>query len=160
MDEIRLKLLRAELQRQLQRIDEVYELLRTRSAQAAPDAPAFVESTAYQLHNFYGAIEDLLQLVAAAFENSIADSGRWHTQLVWRMTLEIEGVRPPLLTEETAQLMQELRAFRHFFRHAYGAGLDYERVQENLDRARQLKPLLQRDVEQFLARLGAAPSAA
>lgn len=159
MDEIRLRLLRAELKRQLARIDEVFELLETRAREAGPDSPAGVESTAYQLHNFYSATEDLLELVAAAFENSVADIARWHTQLSWRMTLEIEGVRPALLVEETAQLMQKLRAFRHFFRHAYGAELDYERVQENVDRARQLKRLLWRDVEGFLANLGPLPEA-
>lgn len=71
-----------------------------------------------------------------------------------RMTLEIADVRPALLSAETAQLLQELRAFRHFFRHAYAADLDYQRVQENLERARRLGPLLARDVKHFLAAFG------
>lgn len=102
MDEVRLNLLRAELEHQLRQIEHVYLALEERAAQAAPGAIAYLESEAYQLHNFYSAVEDLLQLVAAAFENSIADLSRWHSQLIRRMTLEIEGVRPALLSEETA----------------------------------------------------------
>jgi hypothetical protein len=41
MDEIRLSLLRAGLQRQRERIDDVYELLRERARELACDAPAF-----------------------------------------------------------------------------------------------------------------------
>jgi hypothetical protein len=40
MDEIQLKLLQAELQRQLARIDELFELLEARAALATPTAPA------------------------------------------------------------------------------------------------------------------------
>src|SRR2546425_233012 len=65
------------------------------------------------IHNLFNAREDLLKIVANAFENSIADLSRWHTELLDRMTLDIKGIRPSLLSAESASYL-ELRALRHF----------------------------------------------
>lgn len=46
-------------------------------------------------------------------------------------------------------LLNSLRGFRHFFRHAYGVPIDYEQLQFNLNKARQVYPVLQRDINQF-----------
>lgn len=43
--------------------------------------------------------------------------------------------------------------FRHFFRHAYAASIEYAQLQINLDKAQRLHPDLRRDVERFLRRL-------
>jgi len=96
-------------------------------------------------------VEDLLKLVAAAFENSIADLSRWHTELLDRMTLESKGVRPSLISAECAKHLHQLRAFRHFFRHPYGVAVDHDRVRENLTKVRQIRQLLRRDVGAFVA---------
>jgi hypothetical protein len=156
VDRVRLSVLEAEVRSQLDEIAGVVSVLEERANQWAADDPASIESVAYQLHNLYNAIEDLMQIVAKAFENSVSDFSRWYTQLVDRMTLEIEGVRPALLQKDTALLLHELRAFRHFFRHAYGVPLDFDRVEQNLHKARRIHPLLVHDVNAFLEALGEA----
>lgn len=50
-----------------------------------------MESVAYQIHNLFNAVEDLLKIVAASFENQITDTARWHTALLQRMTQEVVG---------------------------------------------------------------------
>jgi uncharacterized protein YutE (UPF0331/DUF86 family) len=132
MDAVSLKVLQAEIEAQLEEIKQVYVEVEDRANQMAPNSPAQIESTAYQLHNLYNAVEDLFKIVASAFENSVADLSRWHTELLRRMTLEIQGVRPALLSTESADLLNKLRAFRHFFRHAYGVRLESDRVDQNL----------------------------
>lgn len=154
MEPVSLKVLQAEVEAQLKKIEQVYAELEDRAGQMRPDTPGQIESTAYQLHNLYSAIEDLLKIVAKAFENSITDLSRWHTELLRRMTLDIQGVRPALLSTESADLLNELRAFRHFFRHTYSVRLDFRRVEQNLLIARQVRPLLPRDVIAFLGSLG------
>ncbi len=154
MDAVSLKVLQAEIEAQLEEIKQVYVELEDRANQMAANTPAQIESTAYQLHNLYNAVEDLFKIVASAFENSVADLSRWHTELLRRMTLEIEGVRPALLSTESADLLNKLRAFRHFFWHAYGVPLEANQVKQNLTPARQLRPLLSRDVVAFLRALG------
>lgn len=158
MDPVKLKMLGAEVKAQLARIRQIYVELEDRAGQMRPEAPAPIESSAYQLHNLYSAVEDLFKIVAGTFENSVTDLSQWHTELLRRMTLEIPGVRPALLSQETADLLNELRAFRHFFRHAYGQSLDLARVEQNIRIARQVEPLLARDIGQFLTTLGLAES--
>lgn len=158
MDAVRLSVLRAEVRGQLNKIERVVVILEERASEWAPNDAATVESVAYQVHNFYSATEDLMKIVANAFENSITDLSQWHTQLLNRMTLEIEGVRPALLTTETAALLHELRAFRHLFRHAYSTTLDFSRVEQNVVRARQVRTLLTRDVDAFFETLKVSES--
>lgn len=159
MNVVRLKVLEAEVKAQWAGIQQVYTELEDRAGQMRPNQPAQVESTAYQLHNLYSAVEDLFKIVAGAFENSVADLSRWDTELLRRMTLNIDGVRPALLSPQSADLLHELRAFRHFFRHAYGQRLDFDRVEQNLVIARQLLPLLANDVASFLRALGLSDEA-
>jgi hypothetical protein len=72
------------------------------------------------------------------------------------MSQRIEGIRPALLSRESYQRLDALRGFRHFFRHAYAATVDYEQLRINLRKAEQVIPLLRADVEAFLAGLGPA----
>jgi len=152
MDPIQLKVLRAEMQAQWKAIEDVYDQVEARAAGLRPKDPASLESLAYQLHNLYSAVEDHFKIVTAAFENHVVHLSRWHTDLLGRMRLEIEGVRPALVSAELVPLLDELGAFRHFFRHAYGRRLQDSRVQALLAEAREARPLLKADLEQFLAR--------
>jgi len=154
MDDEILVLLISDLEAQLALIEETFDRLEERASGLRPNDEARLESTAYQLHNLYNAVEDLFKIVADAFENQLAAAPRWHIRLLRRMSHDINGVRPALLSQESYQLLDGLRSFRHFFRHAYAAPIDYERLHLNLKKARQLRPLLRRDVDQFLRRLG------
>ncbi len=153
MDRATFVLLKSDLQDQMALIEAVYETLEKRAARLQPDDEASLESLAYQLHNLYNAVEDLLKLVAACFENQITDVARWHVALLRRMQHEIPGVRPALLSEDSYRLLNTLRGFRHFFRHAYAVPLDYDQLRVNLERARQLRPVLRQDVQRFLRQL-------
>jgi hypothetical protein len=92
-------------------------------------------------------------LVAAHFENQIANPAHWHTELLYRMTQPIAGVRPALLSEESYLWLNSLRGFRHFFRHAYNVPIEYEQLQLNLTKTRQFYPRLKQDVKHFLQQL-------
>ncbi len=153
MDQACLNVLDAEVRAQLAAIAEVATTIEERAARLQADDPAFLESLAYQMHNLYNAVEDLFRIVASAFENNVTDPGRWHSELLRRMTLEIEGMRPALVSKELHPLLNELRGFRHFFRHGYAATLEETRLGLVLERAREAGPLLERDVLEFLSRL-------
>ena len=150
MDKVKLEIIRSQLERQLLWIEGIYDNLHERHAFANSAPLLYLESAAFQIHNLYSAIEDLLKLVAKEFENHIVDMSRWHRELIDRMTLEIAGVRPALLREETAVYLHKLRSFRHFFRHAYTVALDHDEVLRNLQTAEAVRPLLRRDVQTFL----------
>ncbi len=111
-----------------------------------------VDSMGYQLHNLYGAFEQLFEEVARFFENQI-DEARYHADMIRRMQLEIEGIRPALLSTETASDLDELRRFRHRFRHAYTADLDPDKVANLAAKAVCIQQDFARDFERFLALL-------
>ncbi len=153
MDTEKLMLLRSDIKAQMDRIEAIYQNIEDRAAGLHPDDEIRLESVAYQLHNLYNAIEDLFRLVAAHFENQVEHLGRWHTALLRRMRQQVEGMRPALLSEQSYVLLNGLRGFRHFFRHAYAAPVEYAHIQINLEKARRLRSPFQQDVEQFLLQL-------
>jgi hypothetical protein len=145
-----LAVLEADLAAQRVIIERVFTLLLQRAENLNPENFEKLESLAYQLHNFYGAVEDLLKVVATYCENNVTDGAQWHSLLLKRMMQPVLGVRPALLSMESYDLLNGLRAFRHFFRHAYGVPLDFSQLQSNLNRALQVKPLLDKDFNRFL----------
>ena len=80
-------------------------------------------------------------------------SSQWHRLLLQRMTIIVPEVRPAVLSSETYTLLNALRGFRHFFRHAYGANIEYEQLKSNLDKALNVFSKLESDLNQFLAQL-------
>ena len=154
MDEKALIVLRADVKGQMDLIDDVFTKLTARAVDLQADDEVQLESAAYQMHNLYSAVEDLFKLIASQFENQVADVSRWHIELLQRMKQEIPGVRPALVSPETFNLLNGLRSFRHFFRHAYTAPIEFDQLQINLDKAQQVHSSLHKDVSLFLERIG------
>jgi hypothetical protein len=84
--------LTAEIKAQLRLIERVYIRIQER-ASLGLESPAQLDSVAYQIHNLYCAVEDLLKLIAHAFENRIGVGGEWHRTLLLRLSQSIPGVR-------------------------------------------------------------------
>ena len=108
-----------------------------------------VESAGYWMHNLYCAYEDLFQLVATFFENNIHSDGLFHKKLLNTMALKVPGIRPSLISEVSFKYLDELRGFRHVFRHAYSYGLDDERVIFLLRRVIKQKKTILEDLNIF-----------
>ncbi|MDX2241195.1 MAG: hypothetical protein NW224_10970 [Leptolyngbyaceae cyanobacterium bins.302] len=141
--------LTAELTAQLRLIERVYQRLDDRLSLGL-ETPAQLDSIAYQIHNLYCAIEDLLKLVANAFENRIGAGSEWHCTLLLRLSQPVQGVRPAFLSEEAFSLLNRLRGSRHFVRHGYGGEIEINQLRTNLDLAMQLKTLINQDLHLFL----------
>lgn len=152
MDEAKLALLKSEISNQTKLIEQTYEKISARSKDFVANSEKR-ESLAYQLHNLYCAFEDLFKTIASFFENQITDSLTYRSQLLKRMTFSIEGVRPALLDKETYQLLDSLRAFRHFFRHAYSYEIEPKKLALVLEAALKLKSLYRRQIEDFQSQL-------
>ena len=151
MDAGAFAVLEAELRARLVDVDRIADRVEARG-EAFDGGPAEVDSLGYQLHNLYGACEQVIEVVARFFENRVAAAG-YHAGLIKRMQLDIPGVRPALLSESTAAGLDELRRFRHLFRHAYSADLDPDKVARLAAGAGALRRALARDLDRFLARL-------
>lgn len=149
MEKIEFNLLKAEIEAQIKEIERLFLEIEERK-KGASRSKARLESLAYKLHNLYCAFEDLFKVVAGHFENQVEDIARFHKELLKRMSIRIEGVRPALLSEDAFKVLDELRAFRHFFRHAYSYELRYERLKPVIEAAAKLRGLYRKDIERFL----------
>ena len=151
MDEGAFAVLEAGLRARVRDISRIGGRIEERLGTFARSAEG-VDSMGYQLHNLYGAFEQLFEEVAQFFENQI-DEARYHADMIRRMQLEIQGIRPALLSAETASDLDELRRFRHLFRHAYTADLDPDKVADLAAKAVRIQRDFARDFERFLALL-------
>jgi len=147
MDE-RLHLLRLDVETELAAIERIFAALHQSDVDL--DDPRSTIVVGYYLHNLYNAFENLFHLVAEAFENHIPDPSRWHTLLLDRMGRDIEGIRPRLIGESALKVLDELRRFRHVFRHVYHYDLDPEKVKQALAKAYLLETVYRDDIGQFL----------
>ena len=140
----------AEYDYQVQQINTTYTRLETKVSTIEKQTVTVeaVESAGYWMHNLYCSFEDLFKLVAGFWENSLSADGEFHVQLLKRM-LSIEGVRPALLSEGSYKFLNELRGFRHVFRHAYSYGLDDERISTLLRKILAQKGPVSRDLTNF-----------
>ena len=105
---------------------------------------------AYRLHNLYNAFENIFENIAVQFENSIDDQGRWHAQLLERMRLDALPLRPAVIDNNAYEALDELRRFRHLFRHAYSIHLDPYRLDLVVRKANALRAIYQSQLEQFI----------
>ena len=151
MDKKEFSLFESDLLESYEVIKQIYERILNEQA-TFKDRIQDLDSMAYQLHNLYGAHEQLFEIVADYFENQI-EGARYHIDLLRRMRTEIRGIRPALISSPTYDMLNELCRFYHFFRHAYSAKLDPDRVDRIVQIAIQLKELFRQDMERFIERL-------
>ena len=78
------------------------------------------------LHDFYTGMEQLLEHIASELDGELPVGAYWHTQLLGRMTSEIESVRPAVLSPDLADALRPYLRFRHLFRNVYGTQLRWE----------------------------------
>jgi hypothetical protein len=152
-----LQRLRAEIQSDraawLVRVDELRALDMSQG-----DAGALAQA-AVALHHGYGAVESAFERVARTMEGSIPTGRDWHVALLESMSLDIEGVRPRVLSPESLRLLRGLLAFRHFFRHAYAVRLQPPRLEALREDMLELREPLERDLAQLDAHLAQVASA-
>ena len=118
--------------------------------------PGSLAQAAVALHHGYGAVESVLERVARSVEGGLPTGRDRHVALLESMALEIEGVRPRVLSPESLRLLRGLLAFGHFFRHAYDVSLEGPRLDALRADALALRGHVERDLDDLDAHLARA----
>lgn len=147
MDALALQTLRDEMRDDCRVARDAFDKAQARFGRAEEVA---YEGCAHQLCRLYNAVEQMGLRVAKAFENNLDDEQGWHSALLNRLAIRIEGVRPALLTPDVKAPLHELKAFRHVFVHAYELTLDPDKLALLLKYARQVADRLPGLVEEFV----------
>lgn len=104
---------------------------------------------AWALHHAYSGIEAILERTMRTIEGSLPEGPDFHKGLLDAAALDLEEIRPPLLSRETVIQLHDMRAFRHFVRHAYAVDLDAERLADLQRRSVDLRGPLDVDLDRL-----------
>lgn len=126
----------AELRALLARLDhqrEMLERVEERLDRAIPRAaggedPEAAAAVALYLQHYYTAVEDAFLRIAVELDGSSPSGDEWHRLLLQQLALAIPDVRPALLDEALADILDVLRRFRHRVRHAYDESYDWGKM--------------------------------
>lgn len=85
------------------------------------------------LHDYYTGLERVFCRIAQELNGGLPRSEQWHRDLLQDMALELDEVRPAVISTELHRDLLVYLRFRHLFRNVYGFELEPERM-ASLDR--------------------------
>lgn len=127
-----------------------------RGREALAEQDYYLDAVALNLHGFYSGAERLFQLTARYIDETQPDGESWHQQLLSLMAREAPGVRPAVISTETAADLDEYRRFRHLVRNIYATNLVPAKMQRLIDRLPDLWARLRQELllyAQFLEQI-------
>ena len=98
----------AEVEKVAQRVERAMRSAR----QHTPDRDLFVDSAALNLHDFYSGLERIFEQIASSVDRTVPSARDWHRDLLRQMAVEVPGIRPQVISVETASAVDEYRRFR------------------------------------------------
>jgi hypothetical protein len=78
--------------------------------------------------DYYTCVETLFFRISQTFENHLSKE-RWHSDLLRKMAIDVEGVRRKVIRTETENLLDEFLKFRHFRRYYFSMEYDWDKLQ-------------------------------
>ena len=76
---------------------------------------------------------------------------KWHSDLLRKMTLKIDGLRNAVISDETYATLLEFMKFRHFKRYYFEFEYDWDKLRFLEKKYTQVKPMLEKDLNRFEA---------
>ncbi|MGH2615112.1 MAG: hypothetical protein ACRDJC_07730 [Thermomicrobiales bacterium] len=122
----------AELERVGERVERAAQAYRQNTA----ERELFLDAAALNLHDYYTGLERIFTHIASGVEQSVPTGPDWHRELLRQMTVEVPGLRPPVIPTKVASDVDEFLRFRHVVRHIYAFALEPERVERLASRLR------------------------
>ncbi len=123
------------------------------AARRAADPDPFVDAAALNLHGFYSGLERIFQIIARDIDQWVPSSPQWHRELLNQMTLDLQPLRPAVLTRDTVQALEEYLGFRHVVRNVYTTRLDPERISQLVSRVRSTYSRVSHELLAFASHL-------
>lgn len=143
-------ILKSEILRDAEKLEQLFEkFISSYDRFRQQKEYAFLVETAFYVNQLYTGFERIFRNIAVSFENSI-DEKSWHKSLLDRMVISIDNIRPAVISETNYKRLDELRAFRHFFRHTYDFDLEAEKFSIVASKALELRKDYQKDIENIV----------
>ena len=111
----------------------------------------FLDAAALNLHGFYAGVERIFEMISKEIDHSVPSGNAWHRELVYQMTMDIESIRPPVISKELERVLDEYRGFRHVVRNVYTYYLSVDRLRTLIEGLQDCFTRLRIELGQFLA---------
>lgn len=105
------------------------------------------------LHDFYNCCERIFKRISSEINGSFFQGDRWHKDLLYRMTISVNKLRPAVVSEELAAELDEYLSFRHVFRNIYGFELKGDRLIRLVDKFQRVSIQFENQMKDFLTRI-------
>lgn len=143
-------ILKSEILRDAEKLEQLFEkFVSSYDRYRQQKEYAFLVEAAFYVNQLYTGFERIFRNIAVSFENSI-DEKSWHKPLLDRMVISIDNIRPAVISETNYKRLDELRAFRHFFRHTYDFDLEAEKFAIVASKTLELRKDYQKDIENIV----------
>lgn len=105
------------------------------------------------LASIYTGIERIFETVIKTTDGFMPETKHYHQALLDRAATSIPGRRPAVISEQTYELLQEMKGFRHLYTHIYHYNLIPERLKELAERGPVVCEVFFEDIEEFKSSL-------
>jgi len=139
----------AEIKDELSKLDILSQKLSSQVNRTNKEEIA--ESAALRLHNFYTGCERIFKLIVSEVNGGVPHELDWHKRMLTQVSLEIEDIRPAVISLQTRKDLEELLRFRHVVRNIYGFELKPERIETLIALTTSLFPRFTKEIEDFMA---------
>ncbi len=126
--------LKADIERELQNLERLTLELDTILATTSENTVIKVRAAGSVIHDFYTGVEKIFRRIATRVDQDLPTAEDWHVQLLQRMSVPLEEIRPQVIDEPMERNLEEYLRFRHLFRNIYGFELEWERCQPLAER--------------------------
>lgn len=139
------------LQEELLEIEKIAERTRQGWQRAKKTGDEFyLDSVALNLHGIYTGLERMFELIANSIDQNKPEGKRWHQELLRQMAVEIPMVRPPVISLQTRDALDEYRGFRHVVRNVYTFNLNLANMERLVNKLPQIFTQLKSEVNKFI----------
>jgi hypothetical protein len=102
-------------------------------------------------HDFYCGVESIFKRIAVRFDGGVPTTPNWHRDLLHQISLAQQDKRPAVIDDLLWTRLADYLDFRHFFRNAYRATLEWDRMQPHIARMSETLEMLRAQLDQFFA---------
>lgn len=113
------------------------------------DQDLYMAAIALHLHDFYCGAERIFEMAATEVDANVPTGRAWHRDLLTQMTLTLPEIRPPVLTPETVQALDEYLRFRHIVRNVYAFQFEMGKLVPLVTQLEATQQRLARELETF-----------
>ena len=139
------------LREELLEIEKIVERTRQGWQRANKTGDEFyLDSVALNLHGIYTGLERMFELIANSIDQNKPEGKRWHQELLRQMAVEVPMVRPPVISLQTRDVLDEYRGFRHVIRNIYTFNLNLANMERLVNNLPQIFNQLKGEVLNFI----------